>query len=76
MGFFDRLKGRQIRDQLKNEAYFKKYIQQQEKRISNFENTLELGELPKERLDLIEERVAGLKSSILTAKYSMGVRGG
>ena len=72
MGFFDRLKGRQIRDQLKNEAYFKKYIQQQEKRISNCENTLELGELPKERLDLIEERVAGLKSSILTAKYSMG----
>lgn len=72
MGFWDKLSGRQIRDQLKNESYFKKYIQQQEKRISAFENTLKLGELPKERLGLIEERVAGLKSSVLTAKYSMG----
>ena len=33
MGFFDKLKGRQVRDQIKNEAYFRKYIQQQEKRI-------------------------------------------
>ena len=39
MGFWDKLSGRQIRDQLKNESYFKKYIQQQEKRISAFENT-------------------------------------
>lgn len=72
MGIFDRLKGRQIRDPLKNEAYFRKYIQQQEKRISQFENTLKLGELPKERLDLIERKVAELKFSVLTAKYSMG----
>ena len=72
MGFFDKLKGSQIRDQIKNEAYFRKYIQQQEKRISQFENTLKQGELPKERLDLIERKVAELKSSVLTAEYSMG----
>ena len=72
MGFFDKLKGSQIRDKIKNEAYFRKYIQQQEKRISQFENTLKQGELPKERLDLIERKVAELKSSVLTAEYSMG----
>lgn len=72
MGIFDKLKGGQIRDQIKNEAYFRKYIQQQEKRISQFENTLKQWELPKERLDLIERKVAELKSSVLTAEYSIG----
>ena len=40
MGIFDKLKGSSARDPLKNKAYFRKYIQQQEKRIDRFTNTL------------------------------------
>ena len=72
MGFFDKLSGRPIRDQIKNKAYFRKYIQQQEKRIDRFSNMIKQGQVPKERICLVETFVAELKSSVLTAKYSMG----
>lgn len=70
MGIFDRLKGRQIRDPLKNEAYFRKYIQQQEKRIDHFTNMME--QVPKERVPLVEMFLSDMKYSLFTAKYSMG----
>lgn len=47
MGFFDKLKGRQVRDQIKNEAYFRKYIQQQEKRIDRFSDMIKQEQVPK-----------------------------
>ena len=72
MGFFDKLKGRQVRDQIKNEAYFRKYIQQQEKRIDRFSDMIKQEQVPKERICLVEAFIAELKSSVLTAKYSMG----
>ena len=72
MRIFDKLKGRQVRDPLKSEGYFRKYIQQQEGRIDRFADTMKRGGIPQERLALIETRVAGLNSSVLTAKYSMG----
>ena len=72
MGFFDKLKGRQVRDQIKNEAYFRKYIQQQEKRIARFSDMIKQEQVPKERICLVEAFIAELKSSVLTAKYSMG----
>lgn len=72
MGFFDKLSGRPIRDQIKNKTYFRKYIQQQEKRIDRFSNMIKQGQVPKERICLVETFVAELKSSVLTAKYSMG----
>lgn len=72
MGIFDKLKGRQVRDPLKNEGYFRKYIQQQEERIDQFADTLKRGEIPQERRYLVEIFVAQLKYSVLTAKYSMG----
>lgn len=72
MGIFDKLKGRQVRDPLKNEGYFRKYIQQQEERIDRFADTLKRGEIPQERRYLVEIFVAQLKYSVLTAKYSMG----
>lgn len=72
MGFFDKLSGRPIRDPIKNKAYFRKYIQQQEKRIDRFSNMIKQGQVPKERICLVETFVAELKSSVLTAKYSMG----
>ena len=54
MGFFDKLKGRQVRDQIKNEAYFRKYIQQQEKRIDRFSDMIKQEQVPKERICLVE----------------------
>lgn len=72
MGIFDKLKGRQVRDPLKSEGYFRKYIQQQEERIDRFADTLKRGEIPQERRYLVEIFVAQLKYSVLTAKYSMG----
>ncbi len=72
MGIFDKRKGRQIRDQLKNKGYFRKYIQQQERRIDQFTDTMKQGKIPKERLYLVETFVAELKSSVLTAKYGIG----
>lgn len=69
MGFFDKLKGRQVRDQIKNEAYFRKYIQQQEKRIDRFSDMIKQEQVPKERICLVEAFIAELKSSVLTAKY-------
>lgn len=72
MGIFDKLKGKTIRDPLKNKTYFRKYIQQQEKRIDHFTDLIQQGQIPKDRLYLVEIFWAELKSSVLTAKYSMG----
>ena len=58
MGFFDKLKGRQVRDQIKNEAYFRKYIQQQEKRIDRFSDMIKQEQVPKERICLVEAFIA------------------
>ena len=60
MGFFDKLKGRQVRDQIKNEAYFRKYIQQQEKRIDRFSDMIKQEQVPKERICLVEAFIAEL----------------
>ena len=60
MGFVDKLKGRQVRDQIKNEAYFRKYIQQQEKRIDRFSDMIKQEQVPKERICLVEAFIAEL----------------
>ena len=45
-----------IRDQIKDEQYFSEYIEQQEKRINNFQNKLDRDEVALDRVFAVREK--------------------
>lgn len=61
-----------IRDQIKDEQYFSEYIEQQEKRINNFQNKLDRDEVALDRVFAVREKIDSLSFQILIAEYSMG----
>lgn len=61
-----------MRDQLKNERYFKKFIKEDTKRMQWFAEKLAKGEVQEERIFPVKAQVHDLKLGILTARYSKG----
>ncbi|MBA3925547.1 PoNe immunity protein domain-containing protein [Listeria rustica] len=63
-----------IRDHIKDELYFKDYIEQQEKRIEKFQLKLDENEVAENRIFAVKEKIEALKFQILIAGYSSGER--
>lgn len=61
-----------MRDHLKSERYFKKFIKEDSKRVQWFEEKLAGGEVQSERIFPVRAQVHDLKLGILTARYSRG----
>ena len=62
-----------LRDSIKSEAYFEKYIQDQEKRIRRFQKMAAgLPETETEKIKRCNRVVANFQRDLICAKYSAG----
>jgi hypothetical protein len=61
-----------MRDQLKDEDYFKEFIRSQNQSIDKFRNWIETGVTPAERIPIVKCSLAEKTIAILIAEYSMG----
>lgn len=63
-----------MRDQIKNKAYFEKFILEDSERIHKFSRKLANDEVRPERIFAVKAMIHDLKLGILIAKYSKGER--
>ena len=61
-----------MRDSIRSKEYFDTFIEEDSKRIKNFTNKLNLGQVPAERISIIKERVTSLELGVFIARYSRG----
>ena len=61
-----------MRDTLRTKEYFDKFILEELEDIQMFEDSLEKGEIEKDRIDSIKDEVLQIKVGIIIAKYSRG----
>jgi len=61
-----------MRDTLKTKEYFDTFILEELEDIQMFEDSLEKGEIEKDRIDSIKDEILQIKVGIIIAKYSRG----
>ena len=62
----------EIRDKIKDEAYFQTYLAEEENRLVKFQGKLDNNEIKEERILPVKEAMLGIKYQILAGKYSAG----
>ncbi|WP_271782005.1 PoNe immunity protein domain-containing protein [Aquimarina algiphila] len=61
-----------MRDKLKDKKYFEEFVNQTEKRVSNFSSKLNNNEVKEDRISNVEGKINSLKYELIEANYSRG----